>query len=51
MNALREKLEAVGKAKGAEERIAKAAEKQLAKDLAAANKPAQKTQKSSQMVL
>src|SRR5271170_6922061 len=44
-NALRKKLEAAEKAKKAEERIAKTAEKQLAKDLAAANKPAQKTQK------
>jgi len=44
-NALRKKLEAVEKAKRAEERTAKAAEKQLAKDLAAANKPAQKTRK------
>jgi hypothetical protein len=44
-NALRKKLEAAEKAKRAEERTAKAAEKQLAKDLAAANKPAQKTQK------
>jgi FKBP-type peptidyl-prolyl cis-trans isomerase len=42
-NALKKKLEAVEKAKRAEERTAKAAEKQLAKDLAAANKPAQKT--------
>jgi hypothetical protein len=39
-NALRKKLEAAEKAKRAEERTAKAAEKQLAKDLAAANKPA-----------
>ena len=44
-NALRKKLEAAEKAKRAEERTAKAAEKQLAKDLAASNKPAQKTQK------
>lgn len=44
-NALRKKLEVVEKAKRAEERTAKAAEKQLAKDLAAANKPAQKTRK------
>ena len=44
-NALRKKLEAAEKAKRAEERTAKAAEKQLAKDLAAANKPAQKTRK------
>jgi hypothetical protein len=44
-NALRKKLEAAEKAKRAEERTAKAAEKQLAKDLAAANKPTQGTQK------
>jgi type II secretory pathway component PulJ len=44
-NALRKKLEAIEKAKRAEERTAKAAEKQLAKDLATANKPAQKTRK------
>jgi hypothetical protein len=44
-NTLRKKLEAVEKAKRAEERTTKAAEKQLAKDLAVVNKPAQKTRK------
>ena len=44
-NAFKKKLEAAEKAKKAKERTAKVAEKQLAKDLAAANKLAQKTRK------